>query len=224
MYWAEHLACKPALIIQLTGCQANKIQNKQVSKNGWNIWSHCEEQQSWKTMRQDEDGYLWISQLLHFQGRCQWKRGRCLSGSKTVQLKEVSSQINWLHKTNQTQQAWTLLCLSLGQPYFFLLWHLIPTAQRHSTARLCSRSSLHSQPHSRHVQCRWQFHIRWKRRNCITPLSFTFTISAVIVEKPQKHFVPIWKNQQHNAYISNKGHLQLLPSPPTEQQTETLQT
>lgn len=118
-YRAEDLASKPALITLLTGCQANKIQNKHVSRNGWNVWSHCAEKQSWKTTRQHEDGYLWISQLLHFQGNRERKRGRRLSGSKSLQLKEIFSQINRKHKTNQTQQAWTLACFSLGQPYFF---------------------------------------------------------------------------------------------------------
>lgn len=40
---AEDLASKAALIILLTACQANTFQNKHVSKNGWNIWSHCAE-------------------------------------------------------------------------------------------------------------------------------------------------------------------------------------
>ena len=137
-YRAEELASKPALITLLTGCQANKNPEQTCQ---WKRLKHLESvhsQQSLKTTRQHEEGYLWISQPLHFQRKCHGERGRRLSGSENPSAQTEILPNQPKHKTNQTKQAWTLLCLSLGQQYFFFWCCDILFQQPGGTARRVS--------------------------------------------------------------------------------------
>lgn len=131
-YRAEDLTSKAALITLLTGCQANKIQNKGISKNVWNTWSH-------RTQNKDGgennlSGWLPMNKATHtLPSEVSLKR-RWMSAwhwhpfsSKQVLSNEKKQAQN---KSNPTSLKFAVRLFSPTN--CFSLWHLIPTTHRHN--------------------------------------------------------------------------------------------